>query len=203
MNKLTLPILFLVTIITSCSTPITTYNNSYVPYPAPDSNLSQIDGKILVVMDVQDEFRTIESSPSSFTGGAATAVFAVGKITKEITLLTYSRLFTEGSDFSNNFIKGYVVTVTPSIAYFDYKFDQLSSLGMAITPRVEVNLLLNIRDSSGKSIFTQTYYSGDTAGSTYMFSASPFEEVNEALHKAIHNVVSQSKSDLLKYANKN
>lgn len=188
---------FATILITSCATPMTTYNMNYVPFSYPSSVENKLDGKIQIVMSPQQEFYTIETNPSSFTGAATKIKFEVGKITKEIALTTYSGLFKEGSTFSSSFMEGYTVSITPSVTTLDYKYDQASSLGFAVTPRVEVNLALLVLDSKGKEIFSKTYYSGDTKGDSYMFDASPHEAINKTLHKAIYNVMNQSKGDIV------
>jgi hypothetical protein len=188
---------FAVILITGCATPLTTYNTNYVPYTYPTIIENKIDGKILVVMSPEQELYTIESSPSSFAGAATKTNFQVGNISKEIALSVYSGLFKEGIAFSNYFIEGYSVSITPSVTYLDYKYDQASSLGLTVTPRVKVSLDMLVLNSAGETIFKKTYYSGDTKGEPYVFNTSPHEEINKTLHKAIYNVISQSKTDLI------
>ena len=195
--KKTMFAVFAAILITSCATPSTTFNTNYVPYTYPTIAENKIDGKILVVMSPEEELYTIESSPSSFAGAATKTNFQVGKISKEIALSVYSSLFKEGMEFSSNFIEGYSVSITPSVTYLDYKYDQASSLGLTVTPRVKVNLDMLVLDSAGEKIFKKTYYSGDTKGDPYVFNTSPHEEINKTLHKAIYNVINQSKADLI------
>jgi hypothetical protein len=188
--------LFLTFFIASCSTPSVMYKSNYMPYTPTIAKSDQISGKVLVVMSSDEENYTLELKPSSFTGGAIAAVFDIGRMTKEITMSSYSVMFTEGAYFSNQPESGYSILVTPSINKLDYKFDQMSALGFAVTPIVDVSLMINIIDADGNSTFSREYISGEVKGKAYMVSGSPHEEINKVLHKTIFDLVEDSKNDL-------
>ena len=192
MNKLYT--LFIVVILSSCAG-ATMYNPDYVPFTSPMPESQKFDGKVLIQMDSADEVEVLSIRPSSLTGGATTSQFDIGRITKEIALSVFEKHFSEGADFSNMLSDGYRMTISPKVKSMEYKFDQLSNAGFAITPRVEVELQVITYDQNGNISYSKTYSSGDYAGKTYGGSLNPSDEINKTLHRALHELMTNAVRD--------
>tara|TARA_Y200000002_G_scaffold293864_1_gene248142 strand:- start:64 stop:678 length:615 start_codon:yes stop_codon:yes gene_type:complete len=192
---------FVLLVTSSCTTPNIMYQPDYVPYSSFIAKSSQIDGKVVVVMSEAQENYIITKNPSSFSGSALSGTFNIGKMLKEITLSSYAVMFKDGSEFSNTYMDNYMVSITPTVTYFDYKFDQKKGLGFTVTPQVAIKLNLEMIDENGNKSFSKEYSSGIVSGKSYAVSGQPFEEINKVLHKVIFDVVEMTKIDLLREIN--
>ena len=198
LNKAFLFIIFI--FITSCATPSLTYREGFVPSSAQVyiSESKKLPGKGLIHMYWNDETEILNKNASSWTGSAASMNIPLGKITKLISLKVYDQMFKDGVDFSNEIEAGYTLVISPKIKSLDYYYDQLSNAGFAITPKVELSASFRVFDDKGIQVFSEQYSSGMVEGDTYFLNTSPSEAINEVIHVAIHQVISESFNDILR-----
>lgn len=170
------------------------YNPTYLPDEEPDYLSAD---EVLLVMPDEDEGFVFSGSPTSLTGGATKLTIPLGTILKEVSEEILEDRFSGGVDFANEFVsgKGYRIALQPSIKRFEYKYNSLKNIGLAVTPQIEVDLQVKILDESGQSIFDHLYESGRVSGDTYFVSGSPDEKVNETLHRTLYDLLEQSFAD--------
>lgn len=170
------------------------YNPAYIPDDEPEYLSAD---EVLLLMPKEEESYVFSGNPSSFTGSATKLTIPLGIVLKEVSEEILEDRFSGGVDFANSFTgkKGYKVVLHPSIRRFDYKYNQLKNLGFAVTPEIEVDLLVKILDQKGDSIFSQLYESGVVSGDTYVISGSPGEKVTALVHKTLYDLLEQSFAD--------
>ena len=113
-------------------------------------------------MPTEVEDFVYSGSPSSFSARNTTLTLPLGEMLKEIALEVLEDRFSGRVDFANSFVgdSGYRLALAPNVRLLDYKYNQVENLGFAVTPQVEMDLAVEILDSSGTTIFDGTYESG-------------------------------------------
>lgn len=159
----------------------------------------RIDGEALVVTEpTQDEKRYAEH-PSSLTGAATTFTAQVGLFLREIMVEVLSHTFTGGAKHAHELPQGtgtYRVAVKPTILDFDYRYNQLKNLGLAVTPEARVELQVSVFSRHGATIFEKRYESEFVSGGSYMVDFQPGEKINRAVHRALVEVTNQVADDI-------
>lgn len=165
-------------------------------YLAPTNASVRAPGSGAVAMSPGVEQAISDVKPSSFTGGATTLRLPVGKIAKEAALAVFGATLEGGvisvSDVAGPSGKSYLIE--PTVTAFSYKYDQLSNLGFAVTPRVDVSVQMRIRDNSGGFILDRVYQKSHAQG-TYLASVQPHERVNRTLHQAVQMIMTEAARD--------
>ena len=157
-----------------------------------------IPGKVGIIISVPDEIRTL--GPSSYSGSATKINFSIGKITKEVALSTYGKLFLDGGIYieDKTKIENITIVVEPKILDLDYKYNQLKNIGFAITPQVQIVLLVKVYKTKNElleTIFERTYDSGIKDGNTYFMDLEPAGTINKTLHVELQNLMALSFKD--------
>lgn len=167
------------------------YNPSYLPQSAMKLG---IPGKVLVVLEVEEEQRVFAEHPKSFTAGATTLELPLGEITKQVALKVFSAAFEEGGDFANDDSRApdYRLVVKPRVARLDYYYNQAKNLGFAITPQVEADLSVTMVRRDGTVLLDKIYSSGRSEGDTYVVSGSPQEKVNKLVHLTLFKLATDA-----------
>lgn len=181
--------------ITSCTSSLS-YNPSYegrmMPIPG-----EQLDGRAVILTTEVDDNYVFNGNPTSFTGSATNISIPLGLITKEIAQHAFERMFSEGvvqtRDISS--INDYLVVITPRVRNFSYAYNQLRNVGMAVTPQVDISLSVDVLDSEGNNIRSNTFTSGIKNGDTYAMSMNPGERINRLAHEVITELLNQAASD--------
>jgi hypothetical protein len=86
---------------------------------------------------------------------------------------------------------------------FSYKFDQLSNLGFAITPKVSLELHAVVTDANGKVLLEKNYTKVDFKGETYAAAIEPMQKMNMTIHKAVAECYKELAKDTADAINKN
>ncbi len=192
-----IPIIFLV-LVTSCSYS-TSLRYDYFPPSERLAESEKLQGSGLIVMSPSEETYIYEDNPASFTGSANTVSIEIGQITKSASLKIFNELFSEGAYFVNNpndFNGSYILSIEPISLINNYKFDQLSNLGFAITPKVSIEVKVKVLNKDGEILFNQNYSVNDKSQEAYFFSGNPDEKVNELVHKEVYNMLKQSFNEI-------
>ena len=174
------------------------YKAGYNPTYLPDENPEHVSSKsVLLIMADEDENFTFTGSPTSLTGSTTTVTLPLGFILKEVSEEILEDRFSGGVDFSNEYKEAYRYDVSfqPSFKHFEFRFNQLKNFGFAITPEVNLEVLVTFLDNSGGQIFSKLYNTGYISGEPYMISGSPAEEVSQVLHEGLYKVLKQSFDD--------
>jgi hypothetical protein len=166
------------------------------PAPAPAAGL--LAGKGVIVMDkaLQDQL-VKKQHPDSFTGGATSLTFPIGVSIRDTALKALSPSFADGAEVAEA-AKPQAYGVVLRLDGFTYKYDSMSSLGFAITPRVTVTLTAEGLGPDGKSLFRKAYTRQDFTAGAYVASFKPKEKVLGSFQKALDEIFVEIQTDLTK-----
>ena len=163
-----------------------------MPIPGP-----QLEGRAVILTTEVDDNYVFNGRPTSFTGGGTSINIPLGLITKEIAQHTFERMFSEGvvqtRDIST--VNDYLVVITPRVRNFSYAYNQLRNVGMLVTPQVDISLSVDVLDSEGNNIRSNTFTSGIKNGDSYAMSMNAGERINRLAHEVISELLNQATSD--------
>lgn len=173
------------------------YNQSYEG-PLIGAVPQLLEGKALIYASVDDDQYVFSGNPTSLTGAATTLEISLGEITREISKRVFNRIFSEGTEHSNSMSNAadFRVVVNLRTNQFNYAYNQLQNVGLAITPQASVSIDLLLMDNEGVALFRNTYESGIVDGDIYVLSGAPAERINRAAHEAITEVVNRAATDV-------
>ncbi len=161
-----------------------------------------IQGTALVVTEPVDDAKLYSQHPSSWTGKTNTFNVKLGEFLRDITVAALSKKFEGGAKSSNAMPtdSNYRVVVKPRILNFDYRYNQLKNLGMAITPEAKIDISVAVYDSTSKKVMEKTYQSNEyVSGGGYVMSMQPAEKVNKAIHQTLYLLVWKMTKDIEEY----
>lgn len=153
-------------------------------------------GAVLMQSDVRDSI--VSSGPTSYTGSATSLSAPVGLIVSEAAVAAFedaglsSIVSISENDASGNFD----FIIEPQITSYSYKYDQLSNLGMAVTPKVSLSIRIRVSDADGNTLMNETYTRQDYHRGAYIASFEPHEKVNMTLHEAAFDIMIEAANDL-------
>lgn len=168
------------------------YNPKYVGGAGTGAN---IEGKATLVMSDEAQKMVFTGGPSSLTGAATSITLPMGQISREAGLVVLGGSFKDGVQVAVANTDG-TYNLDVQVRNFSYKYDQLSNLGMAVTPKVSVEMVAKVYDAQGKEIVDKTYSRTDFKGDTYMISTQPAEIVNENFHRAVSDMFRELVKDI-------
>lgn len=157
----------------------------------------KVQGHAVVVMDAAQQTQSITAHPTSFTGGGTTVTEPVGQILREAALKVFGVGFSDGAEVSEISKPG-AYDVGLKLDNFSYKYDQLSSLGFEIKPKVTVSLDVDAVAPDGRKLFSKTYQRTDYLVGAYVISGNPPEKINQALHMAVTEIFRDVLDDVAK-----
>jgi hypothetical protein len=166
------------------------------PAPAPSAAAGLLAGKGVIVMDKALQDQLIKKQhPDSFTGGATSLTFPIGVSIRDTALKTLGPSFADGAEVAEA-AKPQAYGVVLRLDGFTYKYDSMSSLGFAITPRVTVTLTAEGLGPDGKSLFRKAYTRQDFTAGAYVASFKPKEKVLGSFQKALDEIFVEIQTDL-------
>jgi hypothetical protein len=177
----------------SCSTSL-----GYKPeYVASGVSAPVVQGRAVIVMDDAARSQTFSGGPQSMTGGATTISVPLGQYIEKISEKVCAPYFSQGAVVGKAAQDGAYALVVETQG-FSYKYDQLSSLGFAITPKVTVALKVGVNGPKGEVIVPSRRYERTdfTATGAYVFSANPPEKINQSAHMAIADILREAMGQL-------
>ena len=193
--KLTFAIFFL-SFSVSCTTSLS-YNSQYEGTIGSLSG-SQLSGRAAILTTEADENYIYSGSPTSFTGGGSKISIPLGFITKQIAENVFERMFVDGvvpiKDSAN--AQEYRIVIIPKIRNFSYAYNQLKNVGMLVTPQVDLSISVDVMNTQGSVIRSNTFVSGTKDGDSYFMSGNPGERINKLVHETITELLNQSASDV-------
>ncbi len=149
----------------------------------------------VIVMDADLRQKTITAHPNSLTGAATTITLPIGQIISDVAEKVLSPVFSDGISSAPTPAPG-AYDVVLRLDDFEYKYDQLSNLGFAITPKVSVSLTIEAIGPDGQRLFRKTYERKDYSSGTYVASLQPAERVNRSLHLALSEIFREAGDDV-------
>ena len=158
----------------------------------------QLAGKGVIVMDkaLQDQLIR-KQHPDSFTGGATSLTFPIGVTIRDTALKTLGPSFADGAEVAEA-AQPQAYGVVLRLDGFTYKYDSMSTLGFAITPRVTVTLTAEALGPDGQSLFRKAYTRKDFTAGAYVASFKPKEKVLGSFQKALDEIFVEIQADLAK-----
>lgn len=193
--KTTLACAGLLLSLTACTTTLEVHRD----YVAAGVAQPVAKGHATLVMAETDRKQVFNGHPTSLTGAATSVTLPLGEVVAAVGEKVCTAYFTDGATAAAAAKPGdYVVSATPKS--FSYKYDQLSNLGFAITPKVSVAVNIGVKAPDGTVIvpektFERTDYS---ATGPYFASLQAPEKINQSLHTAVADIFREALDQLPK-----
>ncbi|MGZ3376270.1 MAG: hypothetical protein ACXU8S_06705 [Phenylobacterium sp.] len=143
-----------------------------------------VQGRATLVMPAAAANQSISAHPTSFTGSATSITFPMGQIVRTVGEKVFAAGFSKGVVTSET-AQPDTFGVSVDVSNFTYAYDQASSLGFAITPKVSLQMTADVRAPDGKALLHKTYSKTDVTPGKYAISGKPAEKINEGLHMAL------------------
>ncbi len=154
-----------------------------------------VQGKATLVMSNSQVNQVLTPHPTSFTGSATSINVPMGQIVRAIGEKVLAAGFAGGVVTNETPIAGsYAVMV--EVANFSFAYDQASNLGFAITPKVSVQMMADVKSPDGKALVHKTYSKADVTPGKYAISGQPAEKINEGLHMALSQMFRELLDDI-------
>ena len=164
----------------------------HADYVKATTETPKVDGHAVIMVDRK---QTLTGNPESLTGAALTLTEPVGEIMATTAKTVLDAGFSGQSELADQ-PKPDAYAVALRVQGFSYKFDQLSNLGFAITPKVTVAVAADVTAPQGRGELHKTYERKDFKGETYLMSFNPTEKVNRALHLALADILQELMRDI-------
>jgi len=143
-----------------------------------------VQGKATLVMSSAAQSQSITAHPSSFTGGATTITVPMGQVVKMAGEKVLGAGFSQGAATAETALPG-TFGVSVEVSNFSFAYDQASNFGLAITPKVTLQMAADVRSPDGRTLLHKTYSKTDATAGKYAISGDPPEKINEGLHIAL------------------
>lgn len=179
------------------STACTTTLQSNPSYVAAGLAAPVVKGKAVLVLDEELQDRVITAHPTSYTGGATSISAPMGEIVADVGDKILDAAFSDGAEVSSS-PKAGSHDIKVELNDFSYMYDQLSSLGFQIKPKVTVALTANAVGPDGAVLINKKYTRKDYLVAAYVISGKPAEKINEALHMALGDIFREIVDDVVK-----
>ncbi len=154
-----------------------------------------LQGEAVIVMDNGLRDQVITAHPESVTGAATSIVLPIGQIIRDVSTKILGPVFAGGASVAAT-PRPNAYGVLLRLDSFSFKYDQLSNLGFAITPKVSVAMTIEAVDADGKKLFRRTYQRKDYSSGAYVASLQPAEKINKNLHLALGEIFRDVSDDL-------
>jgi hypothetical protein len=154
-----------------------------------------LQGRAVIVMDDAFRGQTLTVHPTSFTGSATTIIEPIGPVVAAVGEKIFDVGFSGGSAVAAQ-PGADAYNVALRLDGFSYAYDQLSSLGFAITPKVTVTLTADARAPDGRALVHKAYSRQDFTVGAYAISTQPAEKINQGLHLALGEIFREMLDDI-------
>ena len=190
-----MPLLFLA-VFSGCTT-TAKFNPNYLEWDVKNVE-PMIQGKALIVTENKESNRIYSQGASSFNGAILKVQGNFSEYLYKISESVFDRFFTEGSDqsYTMKTRNDYMVIIKPELVRFDYRFNRLKNLFIAVTPESSLSIYVEIFNRKGTKIFEKKYESPYVSDGTYLFSFKPAEKINKSIHKALFKLIIEVSEDV-------
>ena len=172
------------------------YDPGYLSGGTPGTG--SVAGKALLVAGPEIYNYTYTGRPKSFHGGGTSLQLPLGRIVCETAQDTMRSLFTGGCDRASSIGSDgdYAAIIQVRPLAYEYAFNQIRNLTMAITPQVRLSIEVALMDGSRSQYFSQVYDSGTVNDTTTLDTLRPAETINRHTHRIVQNLLSQAAADV-------
>jgi hypothetical protein len=168
-------------------------SSSAAPVTTPVATM--IDGKGVLVIDDTLMKLSLKQHPSSYTGALTTVTVKMGEKLRDNGTVTLKPRFTGGTE-TDVVAQAGAYNITLRLDGFSFKYDSLSSMGMAVTPRVTITITADVTGPSGAAILHKAYNRTDLTAGHYIASFKPAEKVQNSLDKALGEIFNDMATDI-------
>jgi hypothetical protein len=155
--------------------------------PAP------IAGKAVLVMDDTLLNMTLKQHPASYTGALTTVTVPMGEKLRDDGVAALKARFSDGAEQGAAQDGAYNIALR--LDGFSYKYDSLSTFGMAVTPRVTITVTADITGPNGLTLH-KAYNRADLTAGHYVASFKPAQKVLNSLDKALGEIFNEMADDV-------
>lgn len=152
-----------------------------------------IAGKAVLVMDDTLLNMTLKQHPASYTGALTTVTVPMGEKLRDDGVATLKARFSDGAEQVAAQDGAYNIALR--LDGFSYKYDSLSSFGMAVTPRVTITVTADITGPNGLTLH-KAYNRADLTAGHYVASFKPAQKVLNSLDKALAEIFNEMADDI-------
>jgi len=175
--------------------PATPNINPTVPQTAVSQAPAALMKGVLIMDKAAQEQMVEKLHPNSLTGTFSSVTFPIGVKLRDAALSYFKLVFPDGFEVSEAAKSG-VYSLSVRSDGFAYKYDQLSNLGMAITPRVSFGVTIELFDATGKSLMRKSYNRVDYANGAYVLTFHPKERVYATYEAGLKDAFGDANKDI-------
>ena len=163
--------------------------------PAETSATAQapIAGKAVLVMDDTLLNMMLKQHPASYTGALTTVTVPMGEKLRDDGVTALKARFSDGAEQGAAQDGAYNIALR--LDGFSYKYDSLSTFGMAVTPRVTITVTADITGPNGLTLH-KAYNRADLTAGHYVASFKPAQKVLNSLDKALGEIFNEMADDI-------
>jgi hypothetical protein len=179
-----------------CITRRVEYHPDYVP-SVLSPGLST-PGRALLLVEPADEAYVYRGKPHSFHAGGVTMEMPLGQIISRSSERVLQDLFQDGCVVAPRIDPTFRYTAAIRIKplTYDYAFNQIRNLTMAITPQVRLSIQVQMMDETGTLLFSQVYDSGMVNDETVLDTLHPNETINRHTHRVLGSLLARAAADI-------
>jgi len=176
---------------------------------AEESPVYIAEAQIVVIIPAEEREMVFEGGPTTEVGNFTTLTVPLGQIMQEITTHVFESCFMYGVAFTERLVPEipFVIAVEPQLRNFSYGYqrepDPRYGVGIdgedtlsIVTPQVEFDLALNVYNSAGEPVLSESYESGVVSGESYYTTNRPQQRINAAFHSALQEIMQTVAEDI-------
>jgi hypothetical protein len=179
-----------------CITRRVEYHPDYVP-SVLSPGLSA-PGRALLLVEPADEAYVFRGRPNSFHAGGVTMELPLGRIVARSSERILQELFEDGCvtapRIDSTVRYSAVIRIKP--LSYEYAFNQIRNLTMAITPQVRLSIQVQVTDENRALLLSQVYDSGTVNDETVLDTLHPNETINRHTHRVLGSLLARAAADI-------
>jgi hypothetical protein len=157
-----------------------------------------VTGRALLLVEPADEAYVFRGRPQSFHAGGVTMEMPLGQIISRSSQRVLNDLFEEGCVVAprTDTTFRYAAALRIKPLSYEYAFNQIRNLTMAITPQVRLSIQVQMMDEAGSLLFSQVYDSGTVNDETVLDTLHPNETINRHTHRVLGSLLARAAADI-------
>ena len=176
---------------TACSTT----SQVHPEYVSAGLAAPEVQGRAVVVMDAAARGQVIKAHPTSLTGAATSISEPVGAVEVATAEKVFGTGFSGGATTQDH-PENDAYNIGLHTDSFSFAYDQLSNLGLAVTPKASVTLTADVSAPGGQPLLHKTYTRSGASTGAYVISLQPPEKINQAFHMAVADICREILDDI-------
>ena len=163
--------------------------------PEAARQLAVVSGKGVVVISDTLLAMQLNQHPNSYTGGFITVTVPIGEVIRDQGLAMLKPRFSDGVETANAAQPG-AYNIAMRLDGFEFKYDGLVNLGMAVTPEVTITVTADVTRPDGTLLLHKAYNRTKFKGGSYFASLKPRERVITTLGNALGQIYNDIARDI-------